>query len=391
MFLRSIRVSKSLYIFLAIAAFMVIAAVNSQANPLFFALGMIIGAIICSPLLAWSATRKIQVTRSINRPLYAGDSADFYYRIRNLRTHLPTLALSVCEAGPLAQSHPESRSWLPIVRGGQARTVHVRYPRLSRGRLALSAVQVDSSFPFGIFIVSHPYPAPDDLLILPRVGRLQRDLAVRLRLWGEEGDMISQRTGGTEEFFGLRDYRPGDPLRMIYWRRSARQGKLVVREMALSAPPKIGIALAAKRGQNHELYESAVEMTATLVCYYLDRGYAVGLTLPSGHSIAPALGAGHKNTLLQVLAVFDYSPDGTEPVVAKNINFTPVSVEKTLPVSIVIAPSLSDTVGMVTPAAFATVLTMDDPDHVNWVEFSDDRKDHNERQKSGSSGASESV
>ena len=45
-----------------------------------------------------------------------------------------------------------------------------------------------------------------------------------------EASTASPRAGYGNEVFGVREYRPGDSLRRIHWRSSARRGELVVRE-----------------------------------------------------------------------------------------------------------------------------------------------------------------
>lgn len=374
-----------------ITAFLTIAAVNSQANPLFFALGFMIGAIVLSPFLAWRSIRKIQVTRNLPEALFSGEPADIYYKVVNLRKHTPALGLRVGETVPEESERPEISAFIPLIRGSHYHTLHVRYPRMKRGPFKLESIAVSSGFPFGLFVISHEHPAPAEIIVLPRIGVLQRELFVRLRQYGDEGSVTSQKSGGNDEFFGLRDYRPGDPPRMIYWRRSARQGKLTVREMSVTSPPEIVLSLMAKPTSDRELYESAVEMTATLVVHYIEQGYSVGLALPNGQAIGPVGGLAQKNLLLNTLAIFDGGAERVGKEAAKNVNFTPVFSGKSQWASIVIAPSLGDTVGMVGLSATATVLTMDDPDHVHWVSFSNDRKDHDERQKADGSGTTGSV
>src|SRR5260370_6478026 len=41
--------------------------------------------------------------------------------------------------------------------------------------------------------------------------------------------------------FGVREYRPGDPLRRIHWRSSARHGELIVREFEPPGVQTLGI------------------------------------------------------------------------------------------------------------------------------------------------------
>jgi hypothetical protein len=45
-----------------------------------------------------------------------------------------------------------------------------------------------------------------------------------------EATAAAPRAGSGNELFGIREYRPGDSLRRIHWRSSARHGELVVRE-----------------------------------------------------------------------------------------------------------------------------------------------------------------
>jgi uncharacterized protein (DUF58 family) len=49
------------------------------------------------------------------------------------------------------------------------------------------------------------------------------------------------RAGSGMELFGVREYRPGDPLRRIHWRSSARLGELVVREHEPPGVQTVGI------------------------------------------------------------------------------------------------------------------------------------------------------
>ena len=51
--------------------------------------------------------------------------------------------------------------------------------------------------------------------------------------------MLRPRRGGQDEFYGVKEYRRGENPRWIYWKRSARTGTLVTREMTLVTPPRI--------------------------------------------------------------------------------------------------------------------------------------------------------
>ena len=50
---------------------------------------------------------------------------------------------------------------------------------------------------------------------------------------------MKPRRGGSDEFYGVKEFRTGENPRWIYWRRSARTGTLVSKEMSQVAPPRL--------------------------------------------------------------------------------------------------------------------------------------------------------
>jgi uncharacterized protein (DUF58 family) len=74
-------------------------------------------------------------------------------------------------------------------------------------------------------------------LVLPRFT----SLAERTNVRELEASLAAPRSGSGTEMFGVREYRPGDPLRRIHWRSSARHGELIVREFEPPGMQTLGI------------------------------------------------------------------------------------------------------------------------------------------------------
>jgi uncharacterized protein (DUF58 family) len=74
-------------------------------------------------------------------------------------------------------------------------------------------------------------------LVLPRFT----SLGSRHRIRELEASAAASRAGTGTELFGVREYRPGDPLRRIHWRSSARHGELIVREYEPPGIQSLGI------------------------------------------------------------------------------------------------------------------------------------------------------
>ncbi len=97
---------------------------------------------------------------------------------------------------------------------------------LSRGPVGASDWNIGTSDPLGFFRGRRSCSDSEVALVLPRFA----SLAGRRQVRELEASAAAPRAGSGNELFGIREYRPGDSLRRIHWRSSARRGELVVRE-----------------------------------------------------------------------------------------------------------------------------------------------------------------
>jgi uncharacterized protein (DUF58 family) len=97
---------------------------------------------------------------------------------------------------------------------------------LWRGPVGATGWTITTSDPLGFFIGRRQCSDTEIALVYPRFTTLSHRRPVREL----ETAAAAPRAGSGYELFGIREYRPGDSLRRIHWRSSARHGELVVRE-----------------------------------------------------------------------------------------------------------------------------------------------------------------
>lgn len=338
-------------LYLIVALLLLGASIYTQANLLFWSFGLMVGGLMISVLLSLLALRKLTVQRLLPGHGVVGEAMVIRYRLANRRRLLPGFNLVIREQwgkgrrgwrhdGPIAED-PQRLAGQPtgwVLHLGPSQTVQAEamcWP-LKRGMLKFERIEVSSSFPFGVVRKVLDIPQPDEVLIYPRLYRMNRRLLGRMTQVDMTGRKQLDRSGGTEEFFGLRPYRTGDSFKTIDWKHSARSGALVSREFTQPSPPKIMLLLdLTKRPQPpsvaadeekhaaHSLFhrhkhrptrpdpsdpiERAVSLTASLVCDAYFYGYQVGLVVAGARCLSFPLhhSLPHRAKILEALSTLD--------------------------------------------------------------------------------------
>jgi uncharacterized protein (DUF58 family) len=180
----------------------------------------------------------------------------------------------------------------------------------SRGYYVFPSVRVESRDGLGLIQHSDAFAPPGQLLILPPVLRLKR-VSIRPRRTRVYAGTIPARVGGPGvDFFGVRDYQPGDPPRRINWHVSARQNEgLYSNEFEQERVADVGILLDGRDrtnlfGGGHSIFEHSVLAAAALTDAFLAQGNRVGLLVYGKylHWTLPAYGKLQREKILHALA-----------------------------------------------------------------------------------------
>ena len=191
---------------------------------------------------------------------------------------------------------------------------------MRRGILPLNRLRVLTRDPFGLFQRSRPIEcSPTSLLVLPR-----RYPVAPLNLPGKsQHDKLgpgaaASSVGQSDEFVGLRDYRPGDPPRHIHWRTWARLNRPVVKEYEEETFPRYAIALDTllDPDQDKEIFEEAVSVAASFVSSVDTRESMLDLLFVAGKTYCFSMGGPGtgpaSEKILEVLATVQPSSESVQ-------------------------------------------------------------------------------
>ncbi|HEY3505372.1 MAG TPA: DUF58 domain-containing protein [Actinocatenispora sp.] len=206
---------------------------------------------------------------------------------------------------------------VPTVRlrpGGHTTTGYA-LPTARRGVLDVGPLEVSRQDPLGLVAATRRYGGTTRLWVHPRAHRLTRVPVGAARSLDGVVDAVQY---GSITFHALREYVPGDDLRHVHWRTSARVGELMVREHVDTSLPRI-VVLVDDRASAHtdETLEETVEAAASVLLAALRAELTVELHLVSGRSLAgggaETPGGGRAQPYLDLLAELATNADASLP------------------------------------------------------------------------------
>ncbi len=302
-------------VYAAMMLFMGLAAINSQANLLFGVFGLMIGILLVSYVISKLVLRRITVERALPEHGVVGRHCVFTYEIRNNKRFWPTLSVTVAELDAADAFLRQPQAYLLHAAARMTAVVPCEVVPRRRGLHHFHRYQISTSFPFGFIKRAETRKVRDALLVYPALAEVHPRVLAMARSAENSGAQMRPRRGGNDEFYGVKEHRAGENPRWIYWRRSARTGTLVAKEMTHVSPPKLmvvldtfiadapGAADPEKESAALEAAERAIAMAASLINLALEAGLPVGLSVWSDEliQITPNRGKRHRRDLLTVL------------------------------------------------------------------------------------------
>jgi uncharacterized protein (DUF58 family) len=179
------------------------------------------------------------------------------------------------------------------------------------------------------------YPSPETL------RRIVRPVSTQLYT----GNAVARQKGEGTEFADLRAFAPGDRVRSINWRATARRDELVVNERHPERNADVVLFLdtfADARTGGRSTLDMAVRATATLAARYLERRDRVGLVSFGGalRWLTVGMGATQRyrivDALLESEVVFNYA--------WKDVSIIPSRVLPPAALVVAVTPLLDDRV-----------------------------------------------
>jgi uncharacterized protein (DUF58 family) len=179
-----------------------------------------------------------------------------------------------------------------------------------RGKYVFGACETYLFDPFGIFYFKRTHRYTSELYVYPRIFQIKKFPRLVKGNLPWFGVSAERSYGDEDDFYGIREYRFGDPLKTIHWMSSARHRKLIVKQFQRLSFFRATVIFNLEKDSNYgegreSVCEYMIRIAGSVTKYLLDQKVSVEMIAHVGEIVhIPAnKGAEHYEEILKFLTL----------------------------------------------------------------------------------------
>ncbi len=274
---------------------LLLASINYQLNLGYLLTFLLAGSVVVGMHVGHGTLRGLALHLIAPEPAYAGAAAVFRVVLHNARRRTRHgIGLSVRGSGQWA--------WADVP-GGGSETVEIAFQPPRRGLHPVPPLTAETRFPLGTFRVWTVWRPAARLLVYPAPEAHPPPLPPGEPLAGPAAATRIAPSRIAGEYDGVRAYRPGDPRKLVVWKKAAR-AQAAGSDALVSRDTQAALRQALWLDAQHAGLADAEARLSRLCAWVLmaDRlGVDYGLRV-GGVVVKPGQGEAHRRRCLEVLA-----------------------------------------------------------------------------------------
>jgi uncharacterized protein (DUF58 family) len=314
--------------FLPFLVVLLAVAFLTKSDFFFYLLYTTTGIYALGRLWARRSLAAVSVHRRHDDRVFLGEKFDVQVQVRN-QSWLPVLWLRLNDSVPAELSPPVPCRWVTSLSPRETRDLSYSLAGRHRGYYRLGPLAIHGGDLLGSATYQHHHNNGDLVIVYPKIVSLH-DLG--FPSLSPAGTLPSRQRlfEDPTRVRGVRDYVPGDSLKRMDWKTSARAGSLQVRRYE----PSMALETAIFLNLNSDDYplrsrstatELGIVVAASVTTHLVEKRQAVGLTTnghdplhdPSQTRASPAIsalplrkGREHQMQVLDLLARIERTSEG---------------------------------------------------------------------------------
>ncbi|WP_099241014.1 DUF58 domain-containing protein [Synechococcus sp. BDU 130192] len=245
------------------------AATNTMAGWLYVLSGTILAILCLGAILPVRALRQLEIRRSPTAPVSVGEVLSLHLTLTNDSKNAKTL-IAVTDQISSGLGAPR-RTVLETLAPQESLDWVYELDAQKRGVFQWEGVELRTANPLGLFWCRRRRSVPGRVVVYPQIFPLS-SCPIIDHIGSEDStkfqseNLYQNATEGMTK--AIRNYRMGDPMRLIHWRSSARFGEFKVRELEITTGgEELIICLDHHFVWEADSFEQAASAAASLYFY----------------------------------------------------------------------------------------------------------------------------
>lgn len=234
-----------------------------------------------------------------------GDNLEERFTLKN-PFMLPATWVTIHDHSTLVDHHTSIATG---VDGAGTSQWHILTQCTRRGVYTLGGTTLETGDPFGIYTITLEDPSSSTLAVMPPVLSLPK-FQILSNGWAGESKPARHSLEETINASHPREMAPSDPMRLIHWKTTARQGKFFVRQFEGTPAGDWWIVLDLHKGSQvgvgwDSTEEHGIILSSSLAAQGLNEDHPVGLAINGNEPdwLPPRRNEYQLRSLLKALAV----------------------------------------------------------------------------------------
>lgn len=289
-----LELNKSRMVLLVALLFTALGAGVFRTPPILFMAAVLCGAPLMGSLVGRLAARNLRLKRQFPQVGTVGDKVVARLTVSNTGS-LPALlvhcrseqALSPTKKGRRPRYdglllQGEAESVVPILLPGATAVWEERWQLTRRGIHELASAGAGALDPLGLYSRLGARTPTQQILVLPRALKIGRLGWNGSSSGGTRPPVQAARVADAADFHGIRVHHPGEGLRRVHWKSTARTGQLHVieweEEIASDLTLLLDVHAAVHAGPpGEDSLEALVTIAASIATFLLESGHRFGM------------------------------------------------------------------------------------------------------------------
>lgn len=281
-------IKKWAFLFLIIIFNLIIGLRTSVGFFYFFFWFLLSTIAIC---LFWVLSQYLGTGLSLSRKVIGKIEEDDILEVETLVTNkgiLPLFNFVFTDRLPCALPHErEKRILLEYLWPGSCLNLKYSCYCPQRGRYDLGPLAVYFFDPLGLFFLKRTYNLYSELYVYPKTFKIQRFPTLVKGILPWFGIETTRVSGDEDEFYGVREYKEGDPIKRIHWLSSARKNELIVKQFQRQSFSRATIMFNLEKDKNFgegkdSVAEYTIKIAASVAKYLMERDVSLEIIAHTG-------------------------------------------------------------------------------------------------------------